>query len=176
MTKHIILIGFKHTGKSAVGKVLAKKLDRDFVDLDEGIVKLHTGNTGEKSNFRAIFKKHGEDYFRKLENEALEKILSGKDPVILALGGSTPLFEDNQKLLRGHKVVHIKAPKSVVFERIMIGGKPAFFPEGGDAFDSFQKFWAERIPVFDSLAQINIQNNGTIDELLDEILKNIEHE
>ena len=69
--------------------------------------------------------------------------------------------------------MHVKAPRSIVFERIMINGKPAFFPEEEDAFDHFQKLWNKRLPVFEQLAKITVNNESSIDALTDEVLKQL---
>ena len=121
-------------------------------------------NTGEKLSFRDIMKKHGEDFFRKLESAVLKKVIGSPKPLILAVGGGTPMLEENRKLLKQHLVIHISAPKSIVFERIMINGKPAFFPKDQDPFVSFQNFWNEREPVFEKMADITVFNTGSVDK------------
>lgn len=173
MSSHLVLIGFKHVGKSLLGENLSTRLERPFVDLDAELVRLHAKHCGQEESCREILHKHGDAFFRDLESEALSKILEGEVPLILALGGGTPLVERNQLLLQGHELVHVAAPRSVVFERIMINGKPAFFSPEGDAFDQFQELWAERIPVFERLAKITVKNEGSIDALTDEVLAHL---
>jgi shikimate kinase len=165
MTSHLILIGFKHAGKTALGESLSKRLDRPFVDLDDEILLEHSAMCENENSCREILNRHGEDFFRALESNALEKVLAREQPFVLALGGGTPLLEQNQKLLKDLQIVHVKAPRSVVFERIMINGKPSFFPEEEDAFDHFQTLWFKRLPVFEALAEITVSNDGTIDVL-----------
>lgn len=173
MTEHLILIGFKHAGKTTLGENLSDRLDRPFVDLDNEIIENHSKNCGNEKSCREILNKHGEDFFRGLENVALQEVLSRKTPFVVALGGGTPLMEQNQKLLKDLQIVHVKAPRSIVFERIMINGKPAFFPEEEDAFDHFQKLWNKRLPVFEQLAKITVNNESSIDALTDEVLKQL---
>jgi len=170
MTSHLILIGFKHAGKTLLGESLSARLNRPFVDLDAEIIRLHTEQCGQEQTCREILQHHGEEFFRELESNALKEILTEETPLILALGGGTPLMERNQMLLKDQQVVHVTAPRSIVFERIMIGGKPAFFPPEADAFDHFQKLWGERIPVFEQLAKITVKNQGSIDTLVDDVL------
>ena len=173
MSSHLVLIGFKHAGKSILGESLSTRLKRPFVDLDAEIVRLHAKQCGQEESCREILHKHGEAFFRGLESEALTEILAGEVPLVLALGGGTPLMEHNQVLLQGHELVHVAAPRSIVFERIMINGKPAFFSQEEDAFDQFQKLWTERIPVFDRLAKITVKNEGSIDSLTEEVLTHL---
>lgn len=169
----LILLGFKNAGKSTIGQELAKQMGRTFVDLDNEIIKRHKELTGEKLSCREIMKSQGEEYFREVERDVLEDVLLAKGLIVLALGGGTPMLEHNQQLLGDHTIVHITAPKSVIFERIMINGKPAFFPEGQDAFASFQQLWSEREPVFSRLATMTIQNTGTIDDAVKNILQKL---
>lgn len=174
MTQHLILIGFKHAGKTSLGENLSERLDRPFVDLDNEILLNHSKSCGNEKSCREILNKHGEDFFRGLESTALEEILLRTTPSILALGGGTPLMEQNQKLLKDLQIVHVKAPRSIVFERIMINGKPAFFPEEEDAFDHFQKLWNKRMPIFEELAKITVTNESSIDALTDEVLNRLQ--
>lgn len=174
MTEHLILIGFKHAGKTSLGENLSQRLGRPFVDLDNEILLKHAKNCSKEKTCREILNKHGEDFFRGLENTALEELLRSKKPTILALGGGTPLMEQNQKLLKDLQIVHVTAPRSVIFERIMINGKPAFFPEDEDAFDHFKKLWNKRLPVFEQLAKITVNNQSSIEVLADEVLNRLE--
>ncbi len=166
----IILIGFKNAGKSTVGQLLAKKMQRTFVDLDEEIITEHHKRSGKKLTCREIMKAHGEKFFRDLEHEVLKNITVSKGLMVLAVGGGTPMAKNNRKLLENQLVVHITAPKSIVFERIMINGKPAFFPKEQDAFLAFQELWKEREPVFREIAAITVENSGSVDEAVENII------
>ncbi len=170
MTSHLIIIGFKHAGKTLLGERLSLRLNRPFVDLDSEIIRLHTTQCGKEQTCREILQHHGEEFFRALESDALKEILTENTPLILALGGGTPLMKRNQALLKGQQIVHVTAPRSIVFERIMINGKPAFFSQEKDAFDQFQELWEQRMPVFEELAGISVNNEGTIDSLAEEVL------
>lgn len=172
--QHIILIGFKNSGKSIVGSMLAKRMRRPFVDLDEKIQELHEQQSGKKMTCRKIMEECGEIAFREMENTALNRITEIENsPIIISVGGGTPMMSENQKLMNGHHIIHISAPKSIVFERIMINGKPAFFPKGEEAFISFQKLWNEREPIFQKLATISINNNGSIEQSVEMILNQL---
>lgn len=173
--QHIIVIGFKNAGKSTIGQALARELKRTFIDLDDLIREEHARRTGKNDRLscREIMRQHGEEHFRVLEHEVLEGILKTPDPLVLAVGGGTPMMPDNRGMLEKHVVIQVSAPKSIVFERIMINGKPAFFPKNEEPFYSFQKLWNEREPVFSELADITVQNTGSVDEAVREILKKL---
>lgn len=93
MTQNIALIGFMAVGKSVVGRNLAKKLRRRFVDLDRLIEK----TAGMK--VRDIFIQKGEPYFRKLEKQMLAAVLQDEGQVI-ATGGGIIMDDDSLMLLR----------------------------------------------------------------------------
>lgn len=171
--KHIILIGFKNSGKTAIGSLLAKQLNRLFIDLDDEIKNLNCKNTGEQKTCREIMEQHGEAHFRNIESEALQKIMQVKKPAVIALGGGAPMQAENRQLLEPHTIIHISAPKAVIFERIMINGKPAFFPQNEEPFESFQRLWEQRTPVFQEIAHISINNKGSLLEAVKEIINQL---
>lgn len=169
ISKPIILIGFKHAGKTVLGAALAQRLQVPFIDLDQVIESHYHETLGTPLTSRKIAQKHGIEYFRDLESMMLGKVLS-KNPKILALGGGTPLKAENQRLISQGTVILVKAPKGSVFERIMVQGRPAFFPEGEDAFDAFTRIWAEREPIYHQLATHQVMNTGSINEGVENIL------
>src|SRR5438552_3376690 len=142
MNKHIILIGFKNVGKSVIGKILARTVGKNFFDLDEEIKIAHQLVSGEKLTTRQIIKTYGEPYFRKLEHETLKKILKTKNSSVIALGGGAPMQPESQPLIAKHIVIQISAPKAIVYERIMINGRPAIFPDDENPLQAFNRLWA----------------------------------
>lgn len=96
--QNIALIGFMAVGKSAVGRNLARKLRRRFVDLDRLIEK----SAGMK--VREIFAAKGEPYFRQLEKETLTAILE-KNGQVIATGGGVILDSENLARLRQNSIL-----------------------------------------------------------------------
>jgi len=84
----IYLIGFPGSGKTTWGKKLANKINFKFTDLDDYIEQKHNRTISD------IFKTDGEDFFRKIENEALKELVS-KTKTVIATGGGTPCYFDN---------------------------------------------------------------------------------
>ena len=80
MTKNLVLTGMMGVGKSTIGRSLASKLSYRFIDIDELIEKK------EGSSINLIFKKKGENYFRRIENEITLDQLKKRN-VIISLGG-----------------------------------------------------------------------------------------
>jgi shikimate kinase len=163
MVKPIILIGFKHVGKTVLGAALAQKLNLNFIDLDSRIQETYHEETGLIKPCRKIVQERGMDYFRSLETKVLMDVMR-ENPDIISVGGGTPLSLQNQKILSKGIIVHVKARKGIVFERIMITGRPAFFPEGEEAYTAFCRTWEERQPVYETLANIEIDNAGSLTE------------
>ncbi|WP_298764215.1 shikimate kinase [uncultured Polaribacter sp.] len=85
----IILLGYMASGKSSIGKKLAKNLSLNFLDLDDYI------SEQEKMTIPEIFKVKGEIYFRKIEHLYLKEILKKEEDFLLALGGGTPCYANN---------------------------------------------------------------------------------
>lgn len=88
----IYLIGFMGVGKSTVGKLLADKLNFEFIDIDDVF------ETKYKINIRVFFEKYGEELFRKLEYKIIVNTFKLKN-VVVSTGGGTPCFFDSMKLM-----------------------------------------------------------------------------
>jgi 3-dehydroquinate synthase len=109
----IILIGFSTTGKSMVGREVARRLGWEFVDSDDEIVKL-AGKT-----IPEIFQQDGEENFRKLERQVLKRICQDKGKVV-ASGGGAILNEENRQLLQeSGLVVCLEAKPETIYQRLV---------------------------------------------------------
>ncbi|MGE5304572.1 MAG: shikimate kinase, partial [Alphaproteobacteria bacterium] len=109
--QNIALTGFMAVGKSAVGRTLARKLKRRFIDLDKVVEK------AEGMKVRDIFEQKGEAYFRQREKEALAQVLE-QDGQIIATGGGVVLDQENVRLLRDRALlICLGASTDVLLER-----------------------------------------------------------
>ncbi|MGN0516736.1 shikimate kinase [Eubacterium sp.] len=109
---NIVLCGFMGSGKTVVGKELAKIMGVKFVDTDELIEK------EQGVAIKAIFAAHGEDYFRDLEYEMCKKVAQMKGAVV-STGGGAMTFERNVEAIKqGSKVVFLDASFDVICDRI----------------------------------------------------------
>ena len=93
MKDNIALIGFMGSGKTTVGKLLAKTMDMKFVDIDK-VIEAH-----EKKSINDIFQKKGQIYFRDLEREVISQE-SLKNNCVIATGGGSILDNENIKRLK----------------------------------------------------------------------------
>lgn len=91
------MLGMPSSGKSTLGRQLAKKIGYEFVDLDFKIEVAEGKKIGE------IFNLEGEAYFRKAESEQLKKI-APESKVVVATGGGTPLFNDNLDYIKDNGI------------------------------------------------------------------------
>ena len=92
LDKPIILVGMMGTGKTVIGKMLAKSLNRIFFDIDENIEKHY------HMTIYDIFQRYGENKFREIEHEEIKKI-DVKSNYIIATGGGAFTFERNYNIL-----------------------------------------------------------------------------
>ncbi|UCD15780.1 MAG: shikimate kinase [Candidatus Omnitrophota bacterium] len=109
--KNIYLVGFMGTGKTAVGKLLSKKLSKEFIEMDDLIEKK------EGRKIVDIFAAWGESHFRKLEKQTLEEI-SHKTDLIVSCGGGLICSDDNSKiLLESGTVFCLTATAQTIYNR-----------------------------------------------------------
>lgn len=110
--KNIYLVGFMGTGKSTVGKALAKVLNKEFKDLDELIEER------ENRKIVEIFDQFGEQYFREVET-AVVRDISEKEDLVIATGGGVVVNEENFSLLKksGTLITLVASPETI-YERI----------------------------------------------------------
>ncbi|WP_372744672.1 shikimate kinase [Lutibacter sp.] len=110
----VVLLGYMASGKSAVGRLLAKELNLQFVDLDNFIEE------NELMSISEIFETKGEIYFRKKESEYLEKLLNFNENSIISLGGGTPCYGNNIELIaKKSKSFYLKASINTIFHRLI---------------------------------------------------------
>ena len=103
------------SGKSTLGRVLAKKLDYGFLDLDDYIEEK------ENSTISDIFKSKGEIHFRKLETHYLKELLASKSRLVLSLGGGTPCYSNNMNIIlkaNNAKSIYLKASIPTLIARL----------------------------------------------------------
>jgi len=89
----IVLVGYMGSGKSSIGKILAKNLGHEFIDLDDYI------ESCEEMKIKDIFQLKGEVYFRKKEFGYLNEILESKSNLVLSTGGGTPCYGENMNAI-----------------------------------------------------------------------------
>lgn len=105
----IVLVGYMGSGKSTVGKILAKELEYDFLDLDTHMEE------AMEATISNMFEEKGEIFFRKKEHFFLKEILKKKDDFILSTGGGTPCYSGNMETM-------VEETKHVFYLRVSVAG------------------------------------------------------
>lgn len=152
-------------GKSTVGSLLAKKLGREFIDLDSYIEK------SEGMSIPQIFERKGEACFRKLETEALKK-LGGSNGVI-ATGGGTLLSPENAELARTlGTVIFIDLEFRICYYRIKNDkNRPIAY---NSTRSQLLARYEQRKPLYQKAASFSVSGSGSPMRIVDEILKRSE--
>lgn len=155
-------------GKSTVGKLLAKKLGRRFLDADHVI----EDRCGVK--IPVIFEMEGEDGFRKREAQAIKDITAEPD-VILATGGGAVLLPENRQFLRERgAVIYLHANPIELWHRTKGGeGRPLL--KNGDAKKILENLYAIRDPLYREIADYVIETGKpSVNQLVNTLIMQLE--
>lgn len=161
---HIFLIGFMGSGKTSLGKLLARKLNFEFLDTDLLIEEQ------EKSSIQEIFSSKGESYFREKEHEVLLELGENNQPTIFSTGGGMPLFNDNLSLMKKKGlVVFLDVPIGMLYFRLKNDSKRPLLASQVNLLDYIETTLNERILVYQ---QADFTVNGSINKsnLVEEII------
>ncbi len=141
---NIILFGFKGCGKTDLGKILSRQLERPFLDTDDLILQKY------RLPIRELYRSVGEDAFRDIESKVILEIASLQNHVI-ALGGGTLLRLENRKIIEkmGH-LLYLKASFFTLEKRILRVGNPPF----AETKEMLWNVYLERIPLYESIPAI----------------------
>ena len=165
---NIVLIGFRGTGKSTVGRLLAKRLERDFIDSDKHI----EGSTGK--TIKSIFEDDGEEGFRKIEADVIAE-LSEEDNKVISAGGGAVLREENVRNLKDNGfLVLLEATPEIINSRIAQDEKttqqrPSLTDR--EPLDEIKHLIAEREPAYKSAADFTINTSYvSCEDIVNEII------
>ncbi|NIK92946.1 shikimate kinase [Mangrovimonas sp. CR14] len=166
----IILMGYMASGKSLIGRQLAKDLSVAFIDLDHYIEQKEAKSIGE------IFFEKGEIYFRKREHFYLKELLEGSEKFVLSLGGGTPCFSNNAELLfdKNHlNSFFLNVPLSELLPRLMKekSQRPliSHIHSEEEMAEFIGKHLFERLPFYNR-ADHKINANQNVDKVIEDIV------
>ena len=167
--RSIVLLGMMGSGKSAIGKMLARKLGIDFKDADSEI------ETAAGRSVSEIFEEYGEEEFRRLETRVIDRILN-EGPVLLALGGGAFMAKSTRETVAESAIsVWIRADLELLLERV--GRRPGKRPllKTGNPRKILSDLLEIREPVY-ALADIHVTSKGgTKAEMRDKIFATMEN-
>ena len=158
---NIILSGFMGCGKTTIGKIIAQKLNLDFIDTDKLIEER------EGRRIREIFDTDGEGYFRDKEHEICAE-LSREDNKVIATGGGALTFNRNKEVLsKNGRIIFIDVDLDTIIKRIGNDSRrPLLNSETRTLFD-------KRNPIYNKNCDFTITVRGDVSarEIADNIIK-----
>lgn len=165
---NIIFIGFRGTGKTTIGKAIAKKINRRFIDTDELIVQK------AKMSIPEIFTELGENGFRQLEKDVIRS-LNGSHSVISCGGGAIIDPQNAQRLKHNGYCIWLKASADKIIERIQDDpNRPALTALSPE--EEIKQLLEIRNPLYKKYTDIAFfTDNTSINKLLEEVIEHLEH-
>ena len=151
-TKNVILIGMPGAGKTAVGKSVAERLGREFIDLDEEIVKR------EKRDIPTIFAENGEEYFRAVESAVLKDICAENGKVISTGGGVVKDSRNEFPLKANGTIFYIKRD----LNKLASDGRPLSKDK-----QAIESIYQQRKGLYEKFADFEIDNNGKLSDAVE---------
>jgi len=163
----IVFVGYMASGKSAVAKDVALKLNLNLVDLD-AYIELKEG-----CSISEIFKNKGEIYFRKQENLYLKELLGNETDFILSVGGGTPCFAGNMEVIQEKAVsLYLRASIQTIYDRLLNekDKRPLVAQIANEDLKEFiAKHLFERAAYYEKSTYVIAVNDKSIAEISNEI-------
>ncbi|MBW1979724.1 MAG: shikimate kinase [Deltaproteobacteria bacterium] len=154
---NIVLIGYRCSGKTSVGRLLADRLRRTFLDTDV-LIEQKCGRS-----IQAIVAEQGWDHFRRLESEVVED-LGSRDNLVVATGGGVVTRPQNVAALRRHsRLVWLKADAATLLQRMtaddrQTSTRPPLL--GDDSSTEIETVLAQRTPLYEKAAHLIVDSSG----------------
>ncbi|MBW3580623.1 MAG: shikimate kinase [Actinobacteria bacterium] len=163
--RHLVLVGMMGSGKTSVGRLVARRLGRAFLDSDEQI-EARTGRT-----VREIFEVDGEATFRALEADVLADALARPEAAVIAAAGGVVLDADNRRRLRDQAtVVWLRADPEVLAARVRSGDHRPLLTH--DPLAVLERMETARGPLYREVADHVVDTGGApVDELVESVLE-----
>ena len=154
---NIVLIGYRCSGKTVVGKIIANTLARDFYDIDA----LIENNAG--CSIEAIISRDGWEYFRETERHVVAAVAK-KDDLVIATGGGVVMDEANMVNLRSKGLIVWLDAKMEVLEKRMAkdqrSGQKRPSLTGGDSLQEIKQVLASRRPSYKRAATVTVDTSN----------------
>ena len=151
---NIVLCGFMGCGKSTVGKNVARKTGKKYVDMDHYIE--------EKAGMRVseIFEKYGEQGFRDMEHEACVELSKEKN-LIIASGGGALTFERNVEVFKQSDTVVLLDVDLETIKYRLLNDKKRPLLQRPDKDDAMTELYNKRLPLYRAAADITVKGQST---------------
>lgn len=149
LTAPVFLIGLPGSGKSTVGRQLARRLGLPFVDVDQAI-EARIG-----CSIRAYFEREGEQSFRDLEAVVIDEVSQGPTSVISTGGGAVLRPENRQCMRRRGHVVYLRSSPEELYRRVRHDRNRPLL-QVDDPMAKLRELHAERHPLYTQTAHFTI--------------------
>jgi shikimate kinase len=162
---NLVLVGFSCSGKTTLGRNVARRLRLSFVDTDRYIEDM----TGRR--IPDIFREDGEPAFRAFEREAIERIMQQSNQVVSTGGGAFTDPDNRQRLREGNLVIHLEVRPETVVDRLQNSrsGRPRPLLDSPDPLKRVKQLMADRREAY-TAAHVTIGvDNRTRYELVGEL-------
>jgi len=146
----VAIVGYMGSGKTTVGRLLARQTGRRFVDLDAEVARAAGRSIPE------IFAERGEEAFRDLEGDALLSALERTDPAVISCGGGAILRPENRAALGETPTVFLDEDVDALFKRTRDPTRPL----RGASREDFARRLAERLPLYREVADLTVRADG----------------
>ena len=164
---NIIITGYRATGKTTIGKALAKLLKKEFIDTDDSIEKR------EGRKIREIFEQHGWRYFRRVEKRVVRELLKCDDKVI-AVGGGTFMYKENLLLTEKAVVILLIAPVEIISERMKNDSNRPPLTGAQSSVEEISEVWNRRKQRYYEVANIVVNTaDGNVERVVKEITEKL---
>lgn len=151
MDRHIFLVGMPGSGKSALGRRVAMKLQMPYLDTDTYLTERTGMNTAQ------IYEIYGEQAFRDGETRLLQELINAT-PGVISTGGGVALRLENQRIMKNHGfVVLIDRPIDDIMVDIRAEKRPLLAQKGRE---EIERIYDERMPIYRSIADITLDNGN----------------
>lgn len=151
MAPKAVLVGMPGSGKSTIGRRLAKAMRLPLLDTDVAIVE-STGRT-----IADIFANDGEKEFRRVEERVVKEALASHDGIV-SLGGGAVTSPGVRDALVGHTVVYLEISAAEGIRRTT-GGTPRPLLAGPDPAEKYRMLMGERVPLYRRVATMRVNTN-----------------
>ncbi|PHR74697.1 MAG: shikimate kinase [Lutibacter sp.] len=163
----VVLLGYMASGKSSVGKIIAERLNLDFIDLDAYIEE------NEGHSISNIFAEKGEIYFRIKETEYLTELLNSENNFVLSVGGGTPCYANNIQLISEKaQSFYLKASLNTLYNRLKRQRKSRPLI-ANLKLENLKEFIAKHLFERTSFYEQSIHSINTDDKIINEIVEEI---
>ena len=164
--RHLVLVGLMGSGKTTVGRIVAARLGRPFLDSDL-MIEERTGRT-----VREIFETDGEPAFRALETEVLTDALANPQRAVIAAAGGVVLSARNRAALAssGARVVWLRADPKLLVERVKSAGHRPLLDV--DPRGTLQQMYDDRADLYREVADAIVTvDNRSVNEVVEAVLR-----